>query len=86
MPPNLEAANVESDHVAFAGYPAPFVYAEPGKTKIEQTIWGDYIGLKPEEDGDWRKVRARGRDGWMRKTEIQADRLLELSFVDVGPG
>jgi beta-lactamase superfamily II metal-dependent hydrolase len=87
MPPDLEAANVESSDIAFAGYPAPFVYEKPGgKTKIEQTIWGDYIGLKPEEDGDWRKVRARGRDGWMRKSEIQADRLLEINFIDVGQG
>lgn len=71
MPPDLEATNVGTNDIAFAGYPAPFVYAEPGKTKIEQTIWGDYIGLRPEEDGDWRKVRARGRDGWMRKSEIR---------------
>jgi beta-lactamase superfamily II metal-dependent hydrolase len=86
MPADLEAANVGTSDIAFAGYPAPFVYAEPGKTKVEQTIWGDYIGLQPEEVGEWRKVRARGRDGWMLKSEIQSDRLLELNFVDVGQG
>ncbi|MDQ3964539.1 MAG: hypothetical protein M3277_11615 [Actinomycetota bacterium] len=52
-----------------------FVYAEPNnKKKIKQTIWGDYSGLKGEQDGDWRKVRARGRDGWMRKDDIQSER------------
>jgi beta-lactamase superfamily II metal-dependent hydrolase len=84
--PDLEAAVLGTPEVAFAGYPAPFVFDVPDGDRIEHTIWGDYIGLTGATDGDWVAVRARGVDGWMRATDVQRERLLEVNFVDVGQG
>lgn len=70
----------------FAGYPAPFVYATPGKTKVQQLIWGDFVKMLGGRDGDWAEVRARGETGWMRLSDLQTERLLEIGFVDIGQG
>lgn len=73
-------------NIAFAGYPTAFVHETPGGRKIDHLLWGDFIRLLgPEVDG-WANVRARGKTGWMRKDEIQPDRLLEVNFVDIGQG
>lgn len=83
-----EAVALGSDNMIFAGYPAPFVYEAPDlkKKKIEQTIWGDYVGLTGEERRGWVAVRARGVNGWMRESDVQDERLLLVNFVDVGQG
>lgn len=84
--PDLETTALGTPQKAFAGYPAPFVFDAPDGDEVEHTIWGDYVGLTGVEDGDWVQVRARGMDGWMRRSEIQDERLLEINFVDVGQG
>ena len=84
--PDLETTALGTPQKAFAGYPAPFVLDAPDGERVEHTIWGDYVGLTGVEDGDWVQVRARGMDGWMRRSEIQTERLLEVNFVDVGQG
>jgi beta-lactamase superfamily II metal-dependent hydrolase len=71
---------------AFAGYPAPFIFDQPGGTKTQQLIWGDFVTLLNEDDGLFTKVRSRRTTGWMRKTDLQTNRLLEINFVDVGQG
>jgi beta-lactamase superfamily II metal-dependent hydrolase len=76
---------------AYAAYPSAVVYgqkvagARKGKKPVQQVIWGDWIKVLKKE-GDWRKVRARGEEGWMHKDDLQDDRLLEVNFVDVGQG
>lgn len=84
--PDLETTALGTPQKAFAGYFAPFVMDAPDGERVEHTIWGDYVGLTGVEDGDWVQVRARGMDGWMRRSEIQTERLLEVNFVDVGQG
>lgn len=77
----------------FAGYPATVVFAEPGTKKesgkkaLEQLLWGDYVGVRgPRQDG-WVRVCTRHvKEGWVRETDIQKDRLLEVIFVDIGQG
>jgi len=77
----------------FAGYPTTVVFAEPGtktesgKRALEQLLWGDYVGVRgPRKDG-WVRVCTRHvKEGWVRETEIQKDRLLEVIFVDIGQG
>lgn len=86
MPPDPELAALGTPERGFAGFASPYVYDAPGGKKIEQTVWGDYIGLTGKEDGDWREVKARGALGWMHSKNIQEDRLLEINFVDVGQG
>lgn len=76
-----------SDH-AFAGYPAPFVFEGPStrSKKTEQLIWGDYVTLLAPPAKGWQQVRARGTTGWMQTKALQAERLLEICFVDIGQG
>ena len=71
---------------AFAGYPAPFIHAEPEGKKVQHLIWGDYVKLLGGEAGDWVEVRGRRQNGWMRKTDLQEQRLLEVNYVDIGQG
>lgn len=71
---------------AFAAYPAPFIREAPNGAKAQQLLWGDFVRLLEEESGDWTKARCRGTTGWLRKTELQAERLLEVNFVDIGQG
>ena len=74
-----------ADH-AFAGYAAPFVYNEPGKKKVQQLIWGDFVRLLAEPVDGWAKVKSRRHVGFMREQDLVPDRLLELAFVDIGQG
>lgn len=71
---------------AFAGYPAPFIFDTPDGAKTQQLIWGDFVTLLNEDQGDWTKVRSRRTTGWMKKSDLQAERLLEVNFVDIGQG
>lgn len=73
-----------------------------GKKKfgiIKELLFGDYI--KPyltgnayetkmvtegKKEVEYIKVRARGVDGFLKEDDLQADRILEVNFVDVGQG
>ena len=70
----------------FAAYPAPFIRDHPNGAKTQQLIWGDFVQRLNEDDGDWTKVRSRGQTGWLKKIEVQDERLLEINFVDIGQG
>lgn len=79
----------------YAGYPTAFVFEEPKSksAKIGHLLWGTWIEHLEEEQGDWAKVRIRGwgpkrtkKFGWMRKTDFQENRVLEVYFVDIGQG
>ncbi|MBO6756469.1 MAG: hypothetical protein JJ902_09095 [Roseibium sp.] len=59
--------------------------AAKGKTPVNQLLWGDWARVG-EISGDWIKVRSRGRDGWVRRGDLQTNRILEVNFVDVGQG
>ena len=76
-------------------------YKADSKTKtkkikfLKQLIYGDYI--KPDIVNDnfvevtekgkiYIKVRARNSNGYILSTDIQAERILEVNFVDVGQG
>lgn len=88
--------------VRYAGYPSTFVYAVPNadpKKWIDHLLWGDWMELQGEEQGDWVKIRVRGRDannqpkmGWVNKLNkdgkpnFQKKQLLEIYFVDIGQG
>lgn len=56
-----------------------------GKKPVNQLLWGDWARID-DIDGNWVKVRARGRSGWVRKENLQTDRILEVNFVDIGQG
>lgn len=56
-----------------------------GKEPINELLWGDWCRVDTVS-GNWVKVRSRRRDGWVRKENLQTDRILEVNFVDIGQG
>ncbi len=56
------------------------------KNAANHLILGDYVGYLGEENGDWIKVRSRGKTGWLKKGWITDQRMLEINFVDIGQG
>lgn len=70
-----------------------------GTTFIKELLFGDFI--KPyisgneyvkeivtenKKDVEYIKVRCRNADGYIKESEMQAERILEINFVDVGQG
>jgi beta-lactamase superfamily II metal-dependent hydrolase len=71
----------------FAGYPtAPVFKTKGGKANIRELLWGDWVQLTGEWEGEWVPVSVRGTKGWMKKADLQPDRCLEIIFLDVGQG
>lgn len=82
--------NVGDD--VFVSYPSAVLWgakgaatSPKGKTPVNQLLWGDWARIK-EVSGNWFLVRARGKDGWLRRENLQPNRILEVNFVDVGQG
>lgn len=76
----------------FISYPSAVHYgqkgtanATKGKNPVNELLWGDWC-LVRQVSGNWVKIRSRGRDGWVRKENLQKDRILEVNFVDIGQG
>lgn len=73
-----------------------------GKKAVQHLLWGSFVGLEDERQGSYTvkgvhgeehsgqyaRVRIRGREEpcWIREHEIQAERCLEVIFVDIGQG
>jgi beta-lactamase superfamily II metal-dependent hydrolase len=53
---------------------------------LTQCLWGDWAGLYGTTNGAWVRVRTRGRDGWLKRTDLIVERPLEVNFVDIGQG
>lgn len=71
----------------FAGYPtAPLFKTKGGKANIRELLWGDWVQLTGDWEGEWVPVSVRGTKGWMKKADLQTDRCLEIIFLDVGQG
>lgn len=80
----------------YAGYPTAKVYLNPvarESERIGHLLWGTWIEHQEEEQGDWVKVRIRGWDedrqkkiGWMKRSDYQENKLLEVYFIDVAQG
>ena len=59
---------------------------EPRSKLVTTLLWGDPLHVV-EEDGDWVRVRARGkRPGWLRREVVADESLLEIYVIDVGQG
>lgn len=76
----------------YISYPSAVQYkvkgsaeSDKGKTPINQLLWGDWARID-KVDGSWFNIRTRGRNGWVRKENLQEDRILEINFVDIGQG
>ncbi len=80
------------NEVVYIGYPYAVQYKvkggaqdKRGKSAINQLIWGDWASVR-EVSGEWINVWCRGRQGWVRKENLQRNRVLEVNFVDIGQG
>jgi hypothetical protein len=76
----------------YIGFPSAVHYGEKGsnnshkgKKPVNQLLWGDWARID-DIKGNWFQVRSRRRDGWVRKENLQTNRLLEVNFVDIGQG
>ncbi|TCC88597.1 MBL fold metallo-hydrolase [Pedobacter frigiditerrae] len=70
----------------YIGYPQASLAKEPGSETItKQALWGDWCEVL-EENLPYVKIRCRGAEGWVKKTAIQSEQILEINFVDVGQG
>ena len=79
------------DH-AFVSYPSCVHWGEKGaatslkgKSPVNQLLWGDWARIE-QISGNWFLIRSRGRDGWVRRENLQPNRILEVNFVDVAQG
>ncbi|GAA4804039.1 SH3 domain-containing protein [Lysobacter hankyongensis] len=61
---------------------------DPKSKKLQQLIWGDWVEVlsRDREADGWLEVKGRGERGWLHVDDSQAERLLEINFVDVGQG
>ncbi|MFP6584105.1 MAG: hypothetical protein VCD00_16325 [Candidatus Hydrogenedentota bacterium] len=63
------------------------ITSKPNVFKKVELLWGDQVkvignGRKASEA----KIRARGRTGYVKKSALGGDPLLEVYFIDVGQG
>lgn len=75
----------------YAGYPkATLEVEEDGKTKTRELLWGDWMRVTGKAKDGWLPVRPRGLEAEMpcrvKEDEVQTNRLLEVTFVDIGQG
>lgn len=66
---------------------APLYKSRDSGSKECYLLWGDGVRfLGDDTDNSRRRVRARGRKGWVSKSNLGGESLLEYYFIDVGQG
>ena len=74
--------------IRYAGFPSALIFEKAdAKSKVlKQLLWGDWVQVTGKAKAGFTPVHARGCDGFMTTPSLQAERLLELVFVDIGQG
>lgn len=65
------------------------VLRETGAKKakpLNHLLFGDWLRFLGEEKNGWVRVKCRGDTGWIRRTELQPERPIEINFLDIGQG
>ena len=80
----------------YAGSPTATVFQDDdgkkGKKKLVQLLWGYRFNLVDEPEGDYARINVRIDEGaklhpgWIKKSDVRKDPLLEVTFVDIGQG
>lgn len=83
----------------FVGYPSAFFYATPdpklkSRSSVEHWPWGYFVRSLNTKKNGFLKVRVFWKDkkgnehneAWVRQSDLQPNRLLEVNFVDIGQG
>lgn len=74
------------DKFRYAKYPGVKLFDDAGN-EIHHLLWGDWVRVESEPDAEgWVQVHVRNEDGWLREDQLQEERVLEVTFVDVGQG
>ena len=81
------------NEIMFIAYPDATIYRDnpekQGKKKVaKKVLWGDWVKIPKPEDvsKNYIKVHCRGADGYIEKSKLQEERILEVNFMDVGQG
>ncbi|MEQ9562258.1 MAG: MBL fold metallo-hydrolase [Woeseiaceae bacterium] len=59
--------------------------SQSGSEKLTELLWGDSVQVLTTS-GSRRKVKARGRTGYVKSGDLGGESLLEVYFIDVGQG
>ncbi|MFW2380604.1 MAG: ComEC/Rec2 family competence protein [Acidimicrobiales bacterium] len=75
-------------HETFAGVPElKLLKAKGGGAATTTVLLGARLGIVSTDTGDgWLKVRAFGKEGWVRVEDTRSDCATKFFFVDVGQG
>jgi beta-lactamase superfamily II metal-dependent hydrolase len=57
-----------------------------GKSSNNTLLMGSFVKLADETQGNWEKVTAFGKEGWIAKSDIGDSPALKCFYVDVGQG
>jgi beta-lactamase superfamily II metal-dependent hydrolase len=78
---------VSSPFDAFIGEDTvPLFLEATGTKRAGYLLWGDGVRRLGDQANGRVKVRARGKDGWVKQTALNGESLLEVYFIDVGQG
>jgi beta-lactamase superfamily II metal-dependent hydrolase len=64
---------------------ADLLHSANGEKSGTTLLWGDRVRTS-SSSGAWIKVKARGKEGWVKKAQLGGKSLLEVYFIDVGQG
>jgi beta-lactamase superfamily II metal-dependent hydrolase len=82
------AGNAKVANHTFVNFPSAKVFSSSkSKDWVQHLLFGDYVQILDLKIVDNRvKVKARNNEGWINVADIQAERVLEVNFVDIGQG
>ena len=78
-----------TDKLRYAGYPIAHVMKEPHRDsdQLRELLWGDTMKvLSDDPRSTYLQVSCRGATGYVLRSQTQAQRLLDVIFLDVGQG
>jgi beta-lactamase superfamily II metal-dependent hydrolase len=73
------------DHVSVDTAPVFRTASDSSEGRIANLLWGDRVRVIGTS-GAFARVKARGREGYVRKSALGGPSLLEVYFIDVGQG
>jgi hypothetical protein len=88
LPSSKYVSNAFDQKYTFVGFPDAKIYKNPtGSDWVQHLLFGDYVVIEDLEIQNNRvRARSRNKKGWIKVSDIQTKRVLEVNFVDIGQG